>query len=251
MAITVNGVAIGDEAIAAEMQYHPASSLAAAHAAAAQALVVRELLAQEARRLGFADGEDDTALDRLLAEQIPLADPDEEECRAYYRAHPERFRTQELYEAHHILLAADPADAAAMDEAASAAKALIAELERHPGRFAELAALHSACASKREGGSLGQVTRADIAPELATFLAALDEGQLCPVPVKTRHGVHVVRLDRRAASAALPYEAARERIAAYLAENGWRQAIGRYIDDLAKRAQITGLEIRGREDLAA
>ena len=78
MTITVNGVAIGDAEIAAEMQYHPASSATKARAAAAQALVVRELLAQEAARLGFTAAEADgaSAFDRLLAAQIDIPDAD-------------------------------------------------------------------------------------------------------------------------------------------------------------------------------
>ncbi|MDX2237289.1 MAG: hypothetical protein NW203_06975 [Hyphomonadaceae bacterium] len=51
--VSVNGVAIAREAIAAEAQHHPAPTLAEALKAAARALVVRELLVQEARRLGI------------------------------------------------------------------------------------------------------------------------------------------------------------------------------------------------------
>lgn len=239
----VNGVAIGDNDIAAEMQYHPAASPEAARAAAAQALVVRELLRQEAGRLGFDPG-DAEALDRLLAAHISIPTPDEASGRRYYDANRQRFRSDELYEACHILIAADPCDEAALEAARATAAALIAALQRQPERFPELAAAHSACPSKAAGGHLGQVTRSDIAPELATFLAALDEGQLCPVPVRTRHGYHVVRLDRRAAAATLPYAVVSERIAAYLSEAAWRSAVRQYIGLLAGQAAIAGIEMR-------
>ena len=52
--VSVNGVNIPHDAIARETQYHPASKPIAAWQAAARALVVRELLLQEARRLGVA-----------------------------------------------------------------------------------------------------------------------------------------------------------------------------------------------------
>lgn len=246
MAIAVNGVTIGDADIAAEMQYHPASSAAQARAAAAQALVVRELLAQEAARLSIADdgADGESPFDRLLAAEVAVPEPDEAACRRYYQANRPRFRSPELYEAAHILIAAPAGDEAALARVKEAAEALIARLQSEPDHFAELAASHSACPSKEAGGSLGQVGRHEVAPEIATFLAALDEGQLCPVPVRTRHGYHVLRLDRRAPAVELPFEAVRERIAAYLSEAAWRAGVRQYIGILAGRAAITGIDVQ-------
>jgi peptidyl-prolyl cis-trans isomerase C len=209
-------------------------------------LVVRELLAQEAARLGLAAG-DEGQLDRLLENQIALPDADEPTCRRYFDANRKRFRSAELHEACHILVAADPANIGALAEARDIAAELIVMLQRQPERFAELAQAYSACPSKEAGGNLGQVTRADIAPELVTFLAALDEGQLCPVPVRTRHGYHVVRLDRRAPPAELPFEAVRDRVGTYLTEAAWRNAVRQYIGLLAGRAEITGIDVEGWE----
>ena len=244
MTITVNGAAVGEHDIAAETQNHPAPSAVAAREAAAQALVIRELLVQEARRLGL-DPDEEGAFDELLAGQISVPEADEATCRRYYERHRASFRTPELYEAHHILIAAEPGNPAALERAKAASTALIAILEREPNRFAGLAAMHSACPSKAAGGSLGQVGRREIAAELTTFLAALDEGQLCPVPVCTRHGAHVLRLDRRAGAADLPYEAVRGRIASYLGDAVWRRAVSEYIGLLAGRARITGIDMPG------
>ena len=52
--ILVNGAEIPPAAVAAEMQYHPAPSRQQAWTAAATALVIRQLLLQEAARLGIA-----------------------------------------------------------------------------------------------------------------------------------------------------------------------------------------------------
>ena len=54
VAVSVNGVAIARDAIVREMQHHPAPKPIAAWQQAARALVIRELLLQEARRLGVA-----------------------------------------------------------------------------------------------------------------------------------------------------------------------------------------------------
>ena len=52
-AVSVNGVVIPREAIAQEVQNHPADKPIHAWQAAARALVVRELLLQEAARFGI------------------------------------------------------------------------------------------------------------------------------------------------------------------------------------------------------
>ena len=52
--ILVNGREIAEGAVLAETQYHPAASPEEAMAAAARALVVRELLLQRAELLGIA-----------------------------------------------------------------------------------------------------------------------------------------------------------------------------------------------------
>ena len=52
--ITVDGVVIERQAIAAEMQNHPGEDAGEALRKAAAALVIRELLLGEARRLGIA-----------------------------------------------------------------------------------------------------------------------------------------------------------------------------------------------------
>jgi peptidyl-prolyl cis-trans isomerase C len=260
LTVAVDGVEISERAIAAEMQHHPAATLEAARSAAARALVVRELLVQEARRLGIVEGEplpaeaegkhaeetpEEAILRTLLTREVDVPAPDDDACRRYYGAHPKEMRAPDLFEARHILIAADPRDPAALAQAKAAAAALIDSLARQPGRFAALAAERSDCPSKAQGGMLGQVALADVVPELATFLDALEEGQLSPVPVVTRHGVHVLRLERRIAGRQLPYEAVRESIADYLADTVWHRAIGQYVRILAGRARIEGIEIEG------
>ncbi len=76
--VSVNGAAIPRDLIAREAQHHPSRTPAEAGKAAARALVVRELLLQEARRLGIlgepmADSEgrreteDEAAIRTLIA----------------------------------------------------------------------------------------------------------------------------------------------------------------------------------------
>src|SRR3546814_2298223 len=105
--VRVNGVEITPEAIAEEIQHHPAPDAETAWIEAARALAVRELLLQEASRLGFsADAErdeagrleaDDDALVRLLLEQeVAPSVASQEECRRYYRSEEHTSELQSL-----------------------------------------------------------------------------------------------------------------------------------------------------------
>lgn len=252
--VSVNGVGIDTKAISAEMQNHPAGSPGAAEGEAVQALVVRELLLQEARRAGLEadpqpdekgrrEMEEDALIRQLLDREISVPEADAETCRRYFDNNRHRFRSADLYEPSHILLAASPEDRDAYADAATEAARMIAMLSDKPGNFEAFARDRSDCTSKEQGGKLGQVTAADVVPEFATFLCNLEEGQLCSVPVKTRYGVHVLRLDRKIGGKELPFDAVADRIADYLQESSWRRAVAQYIKLLAGQATIEGVDV--------
>ena len=256
MRASVNGVEIAAAAIAAEAQNHPSPSPQAALDEAARALVVRELLLQRARAMGLQpaprrDGggrreTDEEALVRQVVEaEVDAPEADEETCRAYFEARRDRFVSPPLYEASHILFAADPADAPAREVATGKAEQVLAALAARPERFSELARALSDCPSGTNGGSLGQIARGDSVPEVETSLDSLAEGQICPVPVESRYGAHVLRLDHRIEERRLPFEAVSRRIARYLREAGWRRGVARYVRGLAEGARIEGADLQG------
>ena len=258
MAVRVNGAVITEHAINAEIQYHPAGSLEQAREEAARALVIRELLLQAADSLGITEPDPlEDAGDReaetheaglirtVIAREVKVPEPDEATCRRYYENNLRRFRSADLFEAAHILFPADPEDAEAMAEAKEAATAALARARERPDAFAALARELSACPSGQDGGSLGQLTRGSTVPEFETFLLNLEPGQICPVPVRTRYGYHVLRLDRRIDGRQLPFEVVRDKIAEYLRERVWRRAVSQYLSLLIGQADIEGLELEG------
>lgn len=245
MMISVNHRKIPEPAIDAEVQYHPAASLAEARERAALALVIRELLLQEAARFGIEGADEAETIAGLLDREVTAPQADEATCRRYFERNRDRFVSPDLYEASHILLAAPPEDPVARAEARARAAALIGELAKHPRRFAELARSHSQCSSAAQGGALGQIAAGETAPEFETFLAALEPGQLCPVPVPTRFGYHVLRLDRREPGRPLPFDAVRDRIAEHLEESAWHSAVRQYLQILVGRARIEGIVLPG------
>jgi peptidyl-prolyl cis-trans isomerase C len=257
--VVVNGVAIAHEAISREAQNHPASTPIAAWTAAARALVVRELLLQEARRLGLSPAPnaeeegrretDEEALIRGLIElEIATPTPDEDACRRYYGRNAARFRSADIFEAAHILIAARRDQAKAFAAARERAAAILAQLREAPDRFEALAAAHSDCPSRANGGNLGQITTGATTPEFERALSTMGAGEIGPV-VESRYGFHIIRLERRIAGALLPFEAVHARIADYLGERSQRLAIAQYVARLASRANLTGVELPSPGDL--
>lgn len=253
--VIVNGVEIAPSAIAAEMQYHPARSREAAWTAAAMALVLRALLLQEAVRLGIAAetvdepevGAEEALIEALLVAEVTTPEPDEATCQRYWAANRAKYRSPDLYEAAHILFPAPPEDPAARDAAKAAATETLKRLKEDPSCFAALARERSACPSGAQGGLLGQQSRGDLVPELETFVLALEEGQVCPVPVPTRYGFHVLRLDRLVRGKDLPFDRVASEIARHLVARSWQRAVSQYLRLLVGRAEISGLEIDGAE----
>ena len=258
--IQVNGVAIPRDAIAREVQQHPSRTPIEAWKAAAQALVVRELLLQEAQKLGVAgepledsegrrETEEEAAIRALIAREVHTPKPDEESCRRYYEQNRRRFRSPDLYEAAHILFAAAQGDAEGYAKARAEAAAALAVLREQPERFAELARAHSACSSAAQDGNLGQISTGQTTPEFEAALVALTPRSISNEPVATRYGLHIIRCERKIEGRELPFELVADRIADYLSESVMRRAAAQYIARLASRAEIAGVDLPNAETL--
>jgi peptidyl-prolyl cis-trans isomerase C len=250
--VSVNGVVITRSAIAQEIQNHPASKPTEAWLAAVRALAVRELLLQEARRLGVSpvpleddqgrrETDEEASVRMLVAAEVKTPEADDTVCRRYFERNAQRFQSSDLCEVRHILLPVGPGDAISRTEARQQAEAMLERLRRDMTIFGEIARTTSACPSGKVGGSLGQIGAGQTVPEFESALHPLKEGDLALI--ETRYGFHIVALDRRMTGRALPFEMVRERIAEWLNEKVRRQAIRQYIGILAGRADIVGIEI--------
>jgi len=253
--VSVDGVVIPSKAIAAEVQNFPSRNPGEGWLAAARALVIRELLLQEARRLNIVaepktdvDGREETADDALVRGlierevRVPIAD--EATSHRFYENNRRRFTSAALYEADHILIGARRDDDASYAAARERAASIAAVLATEPEQFADLARAWSACPSATLGGSLGQIAPGDTTEEFEAALVSLAPGEISG-PVETRYGVHVIRFNRRIEGNTLPFEAVRERIEAYLDDHVRRQATAQYIALLIGRADIRGISLEG------
>ena len=249
-ALMVNDHPIAQRHIAAEMQHFPGDQFESSWHQAARALIIRELLLQQARRLaldttpqadvqGGIETEEDALIRALIEREVPPCEAPPEQVRRHYDDHPERFMTPLLQETEHILIAARRDQADAFAAARAKADQLHARLLQAPERFAELARRFSDCASGAEGGRLGQLGPGETTPPFEAALQRLAPGDIS-TPVETAYGFHLIRLLRRGEPRRLPFEAVSSVIADRLTEQAHRRAIARYIAQLIAQADIQG-----------
>ncbi len=255
--ITVNGEVIDAAKIATESQNHfaPKGKPGLAWRKAAQALVIRTLLLQEAKNrkleaepVDLGDKRIETpeeALIRsLLDTEVNIAPPSDEVVTAVWEKDPKRFRSPPLWEASHILCAANPNDEAACKAALIRATALTKTALGAPGGFAKLATSESDCSSKDNYGALGQLGQGDTVPEFESTLEKLSVGEIAAAPVKTRFGYHVIRLDAEAEGRVLPFDIVRPRIAEALEKAAWAKSAHNFAHKLVASADVQGIEMK-------
>ena len=250
--VRVNGVDIAPEAIALELQYHPAGSRDEAVYLATRALVLRELMQQRIAALDLrvrpqaGESEEEAATRALIEREVCLPETSEAACRQYYESNRAHFCSAPLLGVRHILLGCPADDAEARSLAREQALALIAELAGDGGRFAELALARSDCPSKEQGGALGQISKGQTVPEFERQLFRLPTG-LAGQPLESRYGFHVVQVDQRIDGRELPYEAVAASIRAELEQRVWQRGVAQYLRTLVGDARIEGIRLEGAD----
>ncbi|WP_108819928.1 peptidylprolyl isomerase [Pseudovibrio sp. Alg231-02] len=255
--VSVNGVQISEQDILAEAQNHPAENPGQAVQAAARALVVRELLLQQAKALNIEaapeqmdDGSEtpeDAAIRELIEQEVEIPTASKDECQRYYENNRTRFSSEPIYEASHILFAAGPEQHTARSIAKARAHDVIKLLEDKPEAFADLALEYSACPSKETGGNLGQLTKGSTVSEFEKALQSMHAGQMTGEPVETKFGYHIIFLNRKIEGNTLPFEHVEETIRAWLEAASWSKAVSQYITILAGSAEIKGIDLLGSD----
>lgn len=251
--IKVNGAEISPEQVMQEVQKHPMAAINPAQAMAetARALVVRQLLLQEADKKGITE-ENEAAQDLpataqdyekrihgVLVSEITVAEPEDATCLDFYDKNKEALKNPEMAEASHILFKFE--ENSDKEELEQKATDLIAHLNENPEEFAAMAEEYSDCPSKQNGGNLGQLTRGQTVPAFEQAMFDLEIGQMTAEPVESNFGYHIIKLHNKVPGQLLPFEVMHEQIAQYLKMNAWQAQVGQYIESLVQNADIEGI----------
>jgi len=194
-------------------------------------LINREILIQEADKLGLSNSADvknqveiarqSIAIRALVQDYLkknPVKDAD-------VQAEYDKFKSQagdKEYHARHILV--DKEDDA---------KAIIAKL-KGGAKFEELAKQSKDPGSAGNGGDLDWASPASFVKPFSDAMIALQKGQITEAPIKTQYGYHVIKLeDVRAAK--IP---TLEEVKPQIAESLQQKKLQSFQEDLRKKAKI-------------
>ncbi|MDR1888455.1 MAG: SurA N-terminal domain-containing protein [Zoogloeaceae bacterium] len=153
----------------------------------------------------------------------------DDELKAWYEGHRDQFAIKpEERRASHILLLTENADKAKVK---ADAEALLAEVRKEPGRFAELAKTRSQDpGSAAQGGDLGFFRHQDMVKPFADATFALKVGEVSAV-VESSFGFHIIRLDEIRPGQYKPFAEVRKEVEAELQRQNAAQQFAKAADD--------------------
>ena len=154
--------------------------------------------------------ENQSILIQLKTDLARVPDPDEETLRRYYAQHPDKFTSPEQLRVAVILLRVAPSSPAAVWEQAMAEGQRIRRQLDAGADFAELARLHSADDSAEAGGDMGYLHRGMLAPPVQKALDKLNSGDITP-PLRLLQGVAIFRLIDRKPPVLNPFDKVKAR----------------------------------------
>lgn len=231
---TVNGVAIPQSvanAFVAEQKAQGAPDSPELKNAVREELIRRELLVQEAKKLGL-DKQPDVAAQADLARQaiyirafvqdfVKKHPVSEQELKAAYDKMKSQMGNTE-YKIRHILV-----------EQEDDARLIIANLKKG-AKFEDLAKQSKDPGSKDKGGDLGWGPTAGYVKPFADAVAGLSKGKYTETPVKTDFGYHVILLEDSRPLTIPPFDQVKPQLAQRLQQ----EQLQKYVSELRAKAKV-------------
>ena len=187
---------------------------------------------------------------------LPAPATDEAALRKRYQEQSAKYASTEKREVSHILVAVPAGANAAVQKAAEAKAAKLAEMARAPGAdFAALARANSDdTGSKAAGGDLGWLGKGSMPGAFDEAAFAMQAGEVRG-PVKSDFGWHIIKVNQVQAGVQRPFEEVRAELEKELQQGGREQAFndltGKLVDavyknpsSLAPAAKALGLQVQ-------
>ncbi|KAF7600333.1 MAG: peptidylprolyl isomerase [Candidatus Dactylopiibacterium carminicum] len=194
-------------------------------------LIQREVLAQEARRLGFEKRNNVAARLTLTRQGVlvggyiddwmrknPISDA---ALQAEYGRLSAAMAPNE-YQVRHI-----------QTEKEDAARTIIQKLQSG-SRFEDLAKESIDEGSRDKGGEIGWISPRGVPEAFAKAIESLEKGKFTPTPVQTPFGFHVIKLEDVRKSTPPKFEEVREEIRSRLSQ----QQLNKHIQELVAKAKV-------------
>lgn len=240
-------------------------------------LIEKELLWQEAQRLGIQVSEEDVAaalreqeaqyksrdaylrklenagfdekgyaeyvkreiaVQRCMEQAFPPAPVTDADVHEFYVANPDKFTRPEAARARHVLIRVQAgADEVQRKLARSRINEVLAKARKKGQDFAELARRYSEDTSAADGGDLGVFARGRMVPPFDEAVFSMKPGQISGV-VETEYGYHVIKVEERIPSKKVTEDEVRERVRTAMTLSRRDQAVADGVKALRGKAKI-------------
>ncbi len=146
----------------------------------------------------------------------------DDEIKDFYNKNLANFSAPAQMQAHHILVKEE-----------EKAKSLLADLQKDPTKFEEVAKSSSICPSKQQGGDLGKFSDGQMVPEFEKACKEAEVGKVVG-PVKTQFGYHLIRVDGRTPAGTRKLEEVQEEIRSQLLPQKQKEVFDTFVQSLSK-----------------
>jgi peptidyl-prolyl cis-trans isomerase SurA len=159
------------------------------------------------------------------------------ELQVAYQQRQERYRiASELTVSHILFLVPSEASEQDLERIRQKAAAVLQQL-RNGADFATMARQYSEGPSAEQGGLLGTFRAGELLPGFEEAAAALKPGEISDI-VRTRAGLHIIRVESRKEGAVRSFEEAREEIKSDLLQAKTEQKYQEWLETLRQSAYI-------------
>lgn len=162
----------------------------------------------------------------------------EDKAKAYYKAHPDTFKSPEMVRARHILI---KAESGASDEEKKKSKARAEELLQKLKKgedFAKLAAeVSDDTGTKAKGGDLDFFPKGTMIPAFDEAAFSLKPGELSKV-VETEYGYHIIKVEEKKEALLEPYEKIAEKVKDQALQEMRKAAATEFVEKALKNAKV-------------
>lgn len=189
----------------------------------------------------------DTLRDRIAARALLERRPSEDEARAYYARHPERFHAPEERWVRQVLWPRESpgdspqdtqADPATQDTPAAPGAAAIARAwHEHPEEAADIVFRAPPGSPRGIFRDLGWVARAQLPGRLDEAVFRAESGAVVG-PLESELGIHVLHVYQARGGEVLPFEAVRERIVSILEGRLRTRVVRELVESLKAQATV-------------
>ncbi|MBI5552103.1 MAG: peptidylprolyl isomerase [Desulfobacterales bacterium] len=158
-------------------------------------------------------------------------------CRTYYQINIDRFKEPEKIRASHIGIFLDENASDAEKQKALSTIQSLEQRLRQGEPFEVLAREFSDCASSERGGDLGFLTGGTLDPAFEKAAFALKLNEVSPI-VKSSMGYHIIKVTDRQPVRVIAFDEAREAIERHLLDQEIGNGVKQYLAGLRQKAEI-------------